>query len=99
MSNSDKLIKDRAIQQYDEAIQGYEKKLRENRAEPFLTFKYYQWFALLFTEYFFDEYSNNANQLIGNLNEFTLKESKDFEANRSVHGKRPKEVSLLDGNR
>lgn len=77
MSNSDKLIEDRAIQQYDEAIQGYEKKLRENRAEPFLTFKYYQWFALLFTEYFFDLYSNNANQLIAKLKEYA-EGSKDF---------------------
>ncbi len=70
ISNSDKFIEDRAIQQYDEAIQGYEKKLRENRAEPFLTFKYYQWFALLFTEYFFDHYSNNANQFIAKLNDY-----------------------------
>ncbi|WP_053990092.1 DEAD/DEAH box helicase family protein [Mangrovimonas sp. TPBH4] len=77
MSNSDKLIEDRAIHQYDEAIQSYEKKLRENRAEPFLTFKYYQWFALLFTEYFFDQYSNNANQLIAKLNDYA-KGSKDF---------------------
>ena len=77
MSNSDKRMEDRAIQQYDEAIQGYEKKLRENRAEPFLTFKYYQWFALLFTEYFFDQYSKHADQLIDKLNEFA-KGSKDF---------------------
>lgn len=77
MSNSDKLIEDRSIQQYDEAIQGYEKKLRENRAEPFLTFKYYQWFALLFTEYFFDQYSNNTNQFIAKLNEYA-EGSKDF---------------------
>ncbi|RIV31555.1 hypothetical protein D2V08_14005 [Flagellimonas lutimaris] len=77
MSNADKHIEDRAIQQYDEAIQGYEKKLRENRAEPFLTFKYYQWLALLFTEYFFDQYSNNISQLIGQLNAYS-EGSKDF---------------------
>ena len=77
MSNADKRIEDRAVQQYDEAIQGYEKKLRENRAEPFLTFKYYQWFALLFTEYFFDQYSHNANQLIAELNEYA-DGNKDF---------------------
>lgn len=70
MANSDKLIENSHIQKYDEAIQGYEKKLRENRAEPFLTFKYYQWFALLFSEYFFDQYSTNASQLIGRLNEY-----------------------------
>jgi len=70
MSNSDKLLDDRTIQMYDEAIQGYEKRLRENRSEPFFSFKYYQWFALLFTEYFFDVYHNNPDQLIHALNEF-----------------------------
>lgn len=77
MANADKRIEDWAIQQYDEAIQGYEKKLRENRAEPFLTFKYYQWFSLLFTEYFFDVYSNNPTDLINALNEYA-QDSKDF---------------------
>lgn len=77
MANSEKLIEDRAIQQYDEAIQDYEKKLRENRAEPFLTFKYYQWFSLLFTEYFFDVYSNNPTVLINSLNQYA-QDSRDF---------------------
>lgn len=77
MANSDKRIVDVAIQQYDEAIQGYEKKLRENRAEPFLTFKYYQWFSLLFTEYFFDVYSTNPIDLINALNQY-VQVSKDF---------------------
>lgn len=77
MANSDKKIEDRSIQQYDEAIQEYEKKLRENRAEPFLTFKYYQWFSLLFTEYFFDVYSNNPTNLTNALNAYA-QESKDF---------------------
>lgn len=77
MANSEKLIEDRAIQQYDEAIQGYEKKLRKNRAEPFLTFKYYQWFSLLFTEYFFDVYSNNPTVLINSLNQYA-QDSRDF---------------------
>lgn len=77
MANSEKLIEDRTIQQYDEAIKGYEKKLRENRAEPFLTFKYYQWFSLLFTEYFFDTYSKNTTDLINALNLYA-QDSKDF---------------------
>jgi hypothetical protein len=70
MSNSGKLIDDRIIQGYDEAIRQYEKRLRENRAEPFFSFKYYQWFALLFTEFFFDVYHNNKDQLINGLNEY-----------------------------
>ena len=57
MANSDKHIK-------DQAIQGYKKKLRGNRAEPFLSLKYYQWFSLLFTEYSLDVYSNNAAILV-----------------------------------
>lgn len=77
MSNSEKQVEDREIQEYDEAIQGYEKKLRENRAEPFFSFKYYQWFALLFTEYFLEQYSNNATQFIGQINAYS-EGSKDF---------------------
>lgn len=77
IGNADKLIEDRLIQEYDEAIQGYESKLKENRAEPFFSFKYYQWFALLFTEYFFDRYSDNPAKLINELNEYQQAES-DF---------------------
>ncbi len=77
MNSSKKSIEDSLIQEYDEAIQGYEKKLRENRAEPFFTFKYYQWFSLLFSEYFFDLYSNNSTKFINGLNQF-LEESSDF---------------------
>jgi len=77
MSNSKKKVEDNLIQLYDEAIQGYEKKLRENRAEPFFSFKYYQWFSLLFTEYFFDLYCSQKDTLIQQLNIFLEKET-DF---------------------
>ncbi len=77
MANSDKHIEDSLIKLYDEAIQGYEKQLRDNRAEPFLTFKYYQWFSLLFTEYYFDLYSNNSANLINQLNQY-MQDCKDF---------------------
>jgi hypothetical protein len=55
---------------YDEAIREYEDRLRKNRAEPKLTFKYFQWFALLFTEYFFDRLTSDSNKLLNDLNEF-----------------------------
>ncbi len=77
MANTNKLVDDRLIQQYDEAIQGYEKRLRENRAEPLLSFKYFQWFALLFSEFFFEAYSQNQTHLINALNEF-LRDHKDL---------------------
>lgn len=77
LSNPKKKVEDNLVQLYDEAIQGYEKKLRENRAEPFFSFKYYQWFSLLFTEYFFDLYSSQKEYLIQQLN--VLQESEtDF---------------------
>ncbi len=79
MSNSEKLIEDRLIQQYDEAIQSYEKKIRENRAEPFLSFKYFQWLSLFFTEYYFDQCNTNQEELIHSLNEF-IEHCQDFES-------------------
>lgn len=62
---------------YDEAIREYEDRLRKNRAEPKLTFKYFQWFALLFTEYFFDRLTSDSNKLLNDLNEFKNNEA-DF---------------------
>lgn len=77
LNRSEKLIENQTIFTYDEAIQGYEKKLRENRAEPFLSFKYYQWFSLLFTEFYLDQYSQNPETLVSNLNAYKHA-SKDF---------------------
>ena len=77
--NPGKRVDDALIRQYDEAIQGYEKQLRDNRAEPFLTFKYYQWFALLFTEYYFERYSASPEQLTADLDAFRHA-SDDFRA-------------------
>ena len=77
LNRSERLIENQTIFTYDEAIQGYEKKLRENRAEPFLSFKYYQWFSLLFTEFYLDQYSQNPESLVSNLNAYKHA-SKDF---------------------
>ncbi|MBM4309877.1 MAG: hypothetical protein FJ119_02875 [Deltaproteobacteria bacterium] len=65
-----KSIDDRALLAYDQAIRDYEGRLRTHRAEPFLTFKYYQFFSLLFSEYYFDRLSENAAQLLAALNAF-----------------------------
>ena len=69
-NRAEKLIDNQTLFIYDDAIQEYEKKLRENRAEPFFSFKYYQWFSLFFTEYFFDQYKNNQSGFIKDLNAF-----------------------------
>ena len=65
-----KSIDDSRLLAYDEAIRHYETRLKAHRAEPFLTFKYYQFFSLLFTEYYFDRLSENAEDLLACLNSF-----------------------------
>jgi hypothetical protein len=77
MANSVKKIEDEKIKRYDEAIQIYEKQLRDQRAEPFFGFKYYQWFSLFFSEYFLDTWSNDAEVFINELNQFIQNDS-DF---------------------
>jgi len=79
LSRDGRKVSDHEIRQYDEAILGYEKKLRDNRAEPFLHLKYYQWFSLLFTEYYFDRFSNNADGLLRDLNEYLTVNQEEYD--------------------
>lgn len=65
-----KPIDDRSLLGYDETIKGYEERLRRNRAEPFFTFKYFQYLALLFTEFYFDRISENRDAFVLSLNTF-----------------------------
>ncbi len=55
---------------YDDAIREYEEKLQVHRAATKLSFKYFQWFSLLFTEYYFDRLSTDKNKLLSDLNLF-----------------------------
>lgn len=59
------------LKRYDEAIKGYEDKLKANRNETDFSLKYFQYFAILFTEYFFDKLSSNKLQMLSDLNAFT----------------------------
>jgi len=70
VGKSGSTIDERQLLSYDEHIREYEKKLRDHRAEPYLSFKYYQYFSLLFTEYFFDRLNGNAKTLLKDLNEY-----------------------------
>ncbi|MBN2420188.1 MAG: DEAD/DEAH box helicase family protein [Deltaproteobacteria bacterium] len=65
-----KSVDDRTLLRYDEAIREYEVRLRAHRAEPFLSFKYFQFFTLLFTEYYFDRFNANAKEFLEALNAF-----------------------------
>ncbi len=77
VNRSPLIIEKHSLFVYDEAIQGYEKKLREHRAEPFFTLKYYQWLALLFTEYYLDRYASDKTVFIRDLNAF-MRQCSDF---------------------
>lgn len=70
LGNAGKSINDHDLLKYDENIREYEKKLRDHRAEPYLSFKYYQFFSLLFTEYFLHRLSENTTALLKDLNDY-----------------------------
>lgn len=72
-----KQVDDATLLQYDDVIKGYEEELVKHRSEPYLSFKYYQYFTLLFTEYFLDELSNRHENLLIALNDFK-QTNKDF---------------------
>ena len=46
------LIAEHDLFRYDETIKGYEDKLRANRNETDFSIKYFQYFAILFSEYY-----------------------------------------------
>src|SRR5664280_229400 len=67
------LITEPDLKRYDETIKGYEDKLKANRNESDFSLKYFQYFAILFSEYYFDKLSTNKTQLLANLNVFATK--------------------------
>jgi len=77
MAKANKQIDEQLIREYDDAIQGYENKLRQNLAEPDFSLKYYQWLGLFFTEYFFDQSSKRQDAFLRSLNEY-LQANSDF---------------------
>jgi len=61
------------LRRYDEAIKGYEDKLKTNRNESDFSLKYFQYFAILFAEYYFDKLASDKAQLLAGLNVFAEK--------------------------
>ena len=57
------------LAQYDLNIISHTRKINEKRDEK-ITLKYFQYLALLFTEYYLDEYFNNRQGLLGSLNTY-----------------------------
>lgn len=60
-----------AFAQYDLRIMEYEARLaKSRRSEPFKTFKYFQYLALLYTEIFLDRLTENPTAFLHELNSF-----------------------------
>lgn len=57
------------LQTYDENIVRYTKQISENR-EELITWKYFQYLSLLFTEVYLDKYFQNKVKLLADLNEY-----------------------------
>lgn len=67
------------LQRYDENIVRYTKQISQKRGE-IITWKYFQYLSLLFTELYLDKYFQNKVKLLADLNafakEFNLKQAK-----------------------
>jgi hypothetical protein len=57
------------LQTYDENIVRYTKQISENREET-ITWKYFQYLSLLFTEVYLDKYFQNKVKLLADLNTY-----------------------------
>jgi len=67
------------IDQYDQNIAEYEKKLREDREED-IQLKYYQYLSLLFTEIYLDLFFNDKEKLESEFSEFIENKRKELDA-------------------
>jgi len=54
---------------YEENVVRHTQRINEKRHRP-ITWKYYQWLTLLFTEIYLDRYFNNRSGLLADLNAF-----------------------------
>lgn len=70
VGNKNKYIDDQTLLRYDEAIRGYEDKLRKSMAQPSFSLKYFQYLALLFTEYYLDCIHSDKQGFLNALNGF-----------------------------
>jgi hypothetical protein len=71
-------IEPRTLEEYDRRVMEYEAELaKKRRAEPFKSFKYFQYLALLYTEIFLDRLTADPAVFVRELNAFRASKS-DF---------------------
>ena len=64
-------IKNEELLEYDHHIVRFTKEINENRREK-ITWKYYQYLALLFTEIYLDRYFSDKTRLMEDINRFLI---------------------------
>ena len=64
-------IKNEELLEYDHHIVRFTKEINENRREK-ITWKYYQYLALLFTEIYLDRYFSDKARLLEDINRFLI---------------------------
>ena len=64
-------IKNEELLEYDHHIVRFTKEINENRREK-ITWKYYQYLALLFTEIYLDRYFSDKTRLLEDINRFLI---------------------------
>lgn len=69
------------LETYDSNIKEYVEHISENR-ENLIDLKYFQYFAVLFTEIFLDRYFNSKEKLLIDINEFVDKENKKIKKDK-----------------
>lgn len=79
MARQGRLIDDADLTRYADRIRGYEAHLRKHRNEPRLSFKYFQWAALLLTEHFLDRLYTDATALCRDINSYKATQ-RDFDS-------------------
>ena len=66
-------ISEQELREYDRHIVKYTKEINERRTEK-ITWKYYQYLALLFTEIYLDRYFTDKMRLLDDINSFLVDE-------------------------
>ncbi len=81
------------LRAYDDNIVRFTKEISENR-EEMITWKYFQYLSLLFTEIYLDKYFSNKTKLLAELNQYV----KEFNLKQvdpsNLRGKKKKDVFI-----
>ncbi|WP_286856439.1 MULTISPECIES: DEAD/DEAH box helicase family protein [Sphingobacterium] len=82
------------LQTYDENIVRYTRQISEKRSE-LITWKYFQYLSLLFTEIYLDKYFQNKVKLLADLNEYVVTfNQKQYEVIAKLGSKKAKDTFL-----